>query len=496
MASGPYSPLTLAANAGLLDNTAMVIPPELQDAIDNYLAAIATIDPPPVIGVDPPVLTNQVPPSYVPQFTTSGLPVDLFTNTIIQAGGPPGQAPRLLRSNLSETCQIFSTCLGYRTMANQAVNSVKNVDALGTAFTNMNDLSTGGITQLTQDPQIFGADLNKLGNLIDLKLVDYLGYPAALVAQILTVGGLLPGLRDALVLAGLPDSALSQIQQNPATVSQEINAKIYSALLMISGEDLAQVKELLDVTTANLTTAADLLNPKKILPLGYATIVQPPASYPLLTNPSYLVLSKVIPADQALDNTKLVYGFNQVKNIKNIAFSKFAVSVTAMEKTSSSTQILPPGTASAINSELATGTGPDDTLTIYDFLGTAIGYPHIESLNNIADDINSGTYDVAALTELWNGMNDQISREITNLDKAKVDFGSISNNLSAAMSLAMSLHDLGLDDSQNGPSKWLTAAADQSTSGGQALVGALKEGRNLKSLQDNGIGTNTQLSAD
>lgn len=495
MTSGPYSPLTLTANAGLLDNTALVIPQALQDAVDNYLAAIATIDPPPVIGVDPDVLTNQVPAAYLAQFTASALPIDFFTNTIILS--PLGQAPRLIRADLSETCQIFSTCSAYRIMANQAVNSVKNVDAMATAFTNMNDLSTGGITQITTDPSVMGGDLQKLGNLINLKNIDYLGYPAMLLAQILNVGGLLPGLRDILWMNNIGDQTILDIKQSPATVTQEVNARIYTALVMVSGRDLDQIKELLDITTEGLDTAADLLDPEKILPKSYSTLVEPPIGFPLEANATYQILKKVIPPDQALANTKLVYGFNQVKNIKNIDFAKFAGSVAAMEKTTAtdSSTILPPGTAAAITNKLATGTGPDDTLTIYDFLGTAVGYPHTEILNSIAEQISSGTYDVSALTIQYNEMCAQISREITNLENAQVDFASIKPSLSAAMSLASSLHDIGLDTTEHGPNQWLTAAADPATTGGQAIVGSLKEGRNIDALQATGVGTNTQLSA-
>lgn len=478
----------ITANAGLLDNTALAVPQSLYDAINNYIAAL------PVGPYTEPVLTNQVPVSYVAAFTAAGLPTTSLTDAIT------AQAERLLpSSDLSKFCQIYGMCQGYRITANQTVNSTKNSDIIDNTFTNMNDLSTGGVTQITSDPPVFGADMIALGELINLKYLDLLGYPSTLLLQILNTGGLLPGLYDALIISGVSDSVLVDLKQNSTTPALSINLQIYRALMMITGDTLSQIKKLLGVTTPNIETAADLLNPRKLFPNGWQTLaVTPPPGYDFTATENYINLSKIIPPDQALDNVTLIYGFKQIKNIQNIDFADFSRSVAAMEKPGNfnSATSIPQSAKDEINSSLATGTGPNGTLTLYDFMGTAIGYIQTDSLDSITEQLVAGTFmaNITELEDLWNGMCDQIILEINSLADAQVDFSTLqSNSKISTMSVAMALHDIGLDVSENGPNDFFTAAATDTT-GGQAIVGSLKEGRNLEALSTAGVGSDTQLN--
>lgn len=495
MASGPLSPLMITANAGLLDNTALAVPQSLYNAISGYLAAIGGISPPPTPGVDPDVLTNTIPASYTAAFSASGLPTSSLTDAIT------AQAERLLPvTDLSKFCQLYSMCQAYRITTNQTINSTKNSDVIDTTFTNMDNLSTGGITQLTSDPPVFGSDLSALGQLIDLKLLDQLGYPSTLLYQILNQGGLLPGLYDILVLNDIDDTVITQLKQSSVSPGPAINLRLYRAFSMVTGDTLTQIKKILGVTTPGISTLADLLNPKKILPNGYATLaVEPPVGYSFTASENYQLLSKIIPADQALDNVTLIYGFQQIKNVRNVDFPALAAAISAQEKPGNfnSTTAIPESAKTQINSSLATGSGPDGTLTLYDFMGTAIGYISVESLNSITNGILDNSYltNIAPLEDLWTAICDQISLEITNLDNAQVDFSSLtSNSKISIMSVAMGLHDIGLDVEENGPNDFFTAAAT-STTGGQAITGSLKEGRNLQALGAAGIGSDTQLNA-
>jgi hypothetical protein len=55
---------------------------------------------------------------------------------------------------------------------------------------------------------------------------------------------------------------------------------MYLAMTQITGDALQQVLDLLGVTTAGLTTMADLLNPVKILPNSFQSLTVPTKNGP------------------------------------------------------------------------------------------------------------------------------------------------------------------------------------------------------------------------
>jgi hypothetical protein len=100
-----------------------------------------------------------------------------------------------------------------------------------------------------------------------------LGSPAALVQQLVNVGGLVPGVEQALRTAGVDSSLINNIAAGQfADISDSANKLLYDSLTGITGSELAQVKAVMGVTTPGIDNMADLLNPAKILPNSYLAL--------------------------------------------------------------------------------------------------------------------------------------------------------------------------------------------------------------------------------
>jgi hypothetical protein len=177
--------------------------------------------------------------------------------------------------------QVWNTATGYIGQANDFINSALNV---GTGVVNtfnqvasgIDSLVTGGFSQVSEAFGALGQDLGRLGNLIDLNNLPNLGNPTALVQQLATVGGLVPGVESALRQAGVTADQLVALAGGGVTnLSDSANRLLYEGMTRITGTELAQVKGILGVSTPGINSMADLLNPAKILPNSYTTLTMP-----------------------------------------------------------------------------------------------------------------------------------------------------------------------------------------------------------------------------
>jgi hypothetical protein len=105
-----------------------------------------------------------------------------------------------------------------------------------------------------------------------------------------------------------------------------------------------------------------------------------------------------------------------------------------------------------------------------------------------------------ATTTLNNASNTiaaALVRQANNQNTALLSYGDLSSNDRLSMlSFITNLSVNGLDTSQDNATEILQNVADTSTLGGQALVAALREARNVITLNNAGIETATQLSPD
>lgn len=90
-------------------------------------------------------------------------------------------------------------------------------------------------------------------------------------------------------------------------------------------------------------------------------------------------LKKIIPADQALANQALSRGLRQVKDIFNTDLPTMALVIANLETNkdldlvNALTELLPANVAAFYANTFATGTGPGNSITVADVLGTASG---------------------------------------------------------------------------------------------------------------------------
>lgn len=443
MSQGALSSVMLIASDGLLQNQGLAPAGNLTIAINSYNATsvvsaytgvlnTATAN----IGIanneissaaftslqtlaanSLPAVTNVIPTAY---YSSLGPLGNTYTGGL--SGLVTAQAQTEIGSgDLSKFCQIYGIVQSYISQTNQYINTVKNSDILAPTFTNMNSLTTASLSEINTDLPKFGADLIKLGQTWDLSNLNYFGYPWALLAQTIKVAGLLPELSSRLVANGVSQSVLSDMAQNGTPVAANIDLLIYKTMTEVTGDLLEQIKLILDVTTPNLVTMADLLNPIKTLPTSYKTLivemptgteVTPTATTPVnvylpndavntniavlfANNQYYNNLTKIIPADQALANQAIALGLNQVKNVFSLSLPEFARAVSAIETNAglpainNLTQPVPTSVVTSLNSILATGTGPNGTLTLFDFFGSLAGIPYTDQYNQITATLNS-----------------------------------------------------------------------------------------------------------
>ncbi len=123
---------------------------------------------------------------------------------------------------------------------------------------------------------------------------------------------------------------------------------------------------------------------------------------------TYDRLRTMIPPDQALANKALQASFEQVKNIARTPMAQFANTVSSLETNAglnlinALTEAVPANVRTYVSSNVATGTGPDGTLTLGDVLGCASGYNITQQLINVQ--ANVANINIANVTTTYTRM--------------------------------------------------------------------------------------------
>jgi len=367
-----------------------------------------------------PALADNTPAAYAGLGTNA---LSGFTGIVSSQGNS-----YLGAGNVTVFAQVFSTAQGYVATTNDYINtSINSQTYLGSTFTTMNSLITGNLSDVTLATGTFGADLARLGQLIDLNNLGNFGSPAALFRQLVTLTNITPGIRAALIQAGLDEDSIGNLTDPNINVDTNIQRLAYIGMQNITGTDLEQVLAVFGVTTANIATMADLLNPVKIFPDSYPSLtvrtynqdttsvlraiydntqgvvnskllIYLPQYVLLLSNPSTITferLSRIIPSDQALANKAIQVSLQQIKNIGTLSLVQLSAAFSNLETTrdlpaiSALQQAVPTSVATFYSSTYATGSGPNGTLVITDLLGAAVGIPFTSDLTNVTTTINS-----------------------------------------------------------------------------------------------------------
>ena len=657
------TPLQLTAAASLLANTGFRgFPSALKTAIDifnattviaNFIAAVnfykaqsfatpSTLTSLLSIGSTTcPALGNSIPAGetylnseYLVNYlgTIDGSTIDPsgFSNLIEQTC-----AAFLGNGDYGRFSQGFMGVQGYIASVNNFINSAVNANQyLGPTFSGMSSLTTANIASINTDLETFGIDLAKQGNLWDPGNLDLYGTPAGLIQQLSALTGIrnqaVPALQSALISVGLTTDNIRDLVNdnrvrfnNPNGLTpnefDKLQKSAYDALTLVSGDNLTQILDILDVTTPNITSLEQLLDPTKTFPLSYLTMqtpspdgavsifgtngavnssIAPVVNSYLPTSTGCDELGKIIPPADAVANKAIEVSLKQINNIANAILPELAETVLgyvnnpwdvtqeylanevvangqpiptyyrAMDDVPAGTDInntaywepttlgglntmagLPlieaqttavdPSVTNYFSTNVATGTGPDGTITTYDVLGLALDADNFASrLNTATAAINTlqgaGSLNTlnTAYTNILLAAND--AAVITQINNANAAIAALSANpnyttLNTAWTYIANLMDLsakytteaGIDyfllipgDKnsvyafvQNLPvygqltangdaAEFLEALADTTTLGGQAVIGAMREGRNQERLNQSGLYNANQIPSN
>lgn len=150
---------------------------------------------------------------------------------------------------------------------NDAIMAMDNSkDFLKGTYSNMNDLISADITGISLATFDFGQDLMKSGKAINLRRINTFGLPANLLETLQENNAITKPVVLAMLGSGLTHAEISTILTNVANATTEQQKKLYSAFLIIVGQDLKDVLIALNCKTQGIETLVDLLNPKKLFP--------------------------------------------------------------------------------------------------------------------------------------------------------------------------------------------------------------------------------------
>lgn len=199
------------------------------------------------------------------------------------------------------------------------------------------------------------------------------------------------------------------------------------------------------------------------------------------------------------------------------------------------TEVLPESAISYYSNELAVGTGPDNTVTICDVIGAAIGSGYTAQLTQSTEAINTmdtaGELDAlkaiyadmltatndsemlgyisdanteissivaanptetAVLNTAFDAMADKLATEKSFQDKGGIDYADFSStNKNSVYAFIQNLGYYGSQVDACGAAYYLIQIADTSIIGGQALIGAMREAQNNQRLQAGQIDLDT-----
>lgn len=175
--------------------------------------------------------------------------------------------------DISKFIQALNLALAYTETTNVFINSAVNSQTyLANTFTTTNDMISADVTTVNLATLAFGSDLTKLGNLIDLSNLNDLGSPLALIQRIVEVSGNIATLGVYLLIEGVPEEIVLNLNSPTLSVTDSVQKLMYQALTKVTDTALSEILKVLGITTLNISTAADLLNPFKLFPNSYQSL--------------------------------------------------------------------------------------------------------------------------------------------------------------------------------------------------------------------------------
>lgn len=176
--------------------------------------------------------------------------------------------------NLRRVCAMITALMSFRSQLNQVIRAayLGQLPIQSLLYKGADAAQTGGISLVTSNPTAFGNDLERIGRAINFARIDRFGNPSELILNTRAAAGGLPGgVRAAILAAGLPATTLNTLAADTVLSSQD-QQRIYRGLTRVTGSELDYLKAALGTTTSGITTAADLLDVRKLFPESYPTL--------------------------------------------------------------------------------------------------------------------------------------------------------------------------------------------------------------------------------
>jgi hypothetical protein len=442
------SPDSLTVSANLINvvnsyRTTTLIAPlvntvSFNDA-DNILGNSILLDLAMLGATNCPALSDSTPSSYASDIgilltgnvasAASGNSINGFTSIIEDFGNI-----YLGQGDSSIFAQAFIAATGYIATTNEFILASENSkNYLGSSFTSMNSLLTGNLDEVNLEFLKFGEDLKNLGVAINLSKIETLGFPLTLVQQLTEVAGVTPGLLSKFELFDIDQESIIEppVDLVPLTL---LNKNLYSVMTAITGSDLEEILQILDVTTPNLQSMADLLDPIKIFPNSYSTLTVKTVDgikniylegttsvdvllldeLPDIVRQQFQLLSQSIPSDQALANQCLKISLQQIQNIFNLTLPALSASYLSIDNTNNLsilnqlTTPVPESVTEFYANTFGTGSGPQGTLLISDLMGAASGQGYTTPIQNTISILGNLT-NITTLSTVYQRMYNTIS---------------------------------------------------------------------------------------
>lgn len=268
-------------------------------------------------------------------------------------GGTGSLVDGVLAGDPKKFGTILSTANGFVANANEMINGATNSNFLGSTFTDLNNVVSGGLSGVNLNFGGFGEEIAKLGGTINLSNLDALGSPGEMLKNMSTQGTLGP-MYDKLAaitvdprvasqlgvnLVQVPSSSVSlgslgldlnTIAQQGANLPASIQEQVFREFENLNTIELAQVKNILNNTQEKIESGADLFDPTKLFPESFTTLTAPLKTASVGFRAIYVddsgsvnqefdrlgnSLSGIIPDNLAVANGALARSLGQIKNI-------------------------------------------------------------------------------------------------------------------------------------------------------------------------------------
>jgi len=414
--------------------------------------------------------------------------------------------------NYDDFCAQFTGAMSYKDQVNASINSLVNSkNYLKGFYSNMNDLSTADITGVNQATLFWGQDLIKLGRSIDLAYIDKFGLPSILLRTLNRNNAITEPLTVALIYSGLSTSDITQILETDEDLTTIQEQKILGAFSVIIDNDLFDILLILNCQTSGINSLADLLNPIKLFPTSYASLVVPEfRSNPSAGNKVYYniynngavnsdlerilfptfknYLNSIQSGSIAIACGAFAFAMSQIKNIKNVSIEKFSQVVTNLETMTNLNQVngengLPvyTGPIDIALAKIAVGTGNNGTLLATDFYAALSGLEtNLETIFNYINELQNsgqlgslltiyqniytilngtGPYNASLATEITNA-NNAITTIYNNNQTTGNSLITLWNKLGTAFDDSNTLRNLALPDDVEGDTSSIISFVD------------------------------------